>query len=253
MAAEVITSHRAAGSPVFDPDESKLRHAASDEVVVMEDDPRTEAYIVEALRDLGLKPHTVVNADEAVALARDAGARCFILDASMGDDRTQEGLEALTRIKKHDRSILVAVYSTHPGLLDKASRFADVTHLKSEDHFSDIAHIITQFVATPFRGLVWKKSGAPEPPFVPRPHEPGETDINKRRYRELRANAEWLKNYSGHFVAFIDGELKDADTDRRKLLARVRREHSGRPIFFTEVKEQEESVRIFSPLHLHNS
>ena len=253
MAAEVVTAQRPARAPVFETDEDELRHDASDEVVVMEDDPRTEAYIVDARRALGLKPRTVGSADEAVALARDGGARCFILDASMGDDRMQEGLEALTRIKKHDKSIHVAVYSNHRGLLSKASRYADVTQPKSEDHSADIAHIITQLIAPPFRGLVGKISGAPETPYRARPQGPGESDINKRRYRELRADAEWLKKHSGHYVAFIDGELKDADEDRRKLLARVRRGHSGRPIFFTQVKEQEESVRIFSPLRLHHS
>jgi len=241
---------------VFDPDE-ELRHDASGEVVVMEDDPRTEAYIVEALRSLGLKPRTVGSANEAVALARDGGARYFILDASMGDNRNQEGLEALTRIKKYDESIYVAVYSNHRGLLNKARRFTDVTQPKSGDHFSDIVHILTQFVPTPFKGLVRRLSraleGAPEVPYEARRQETSESDINKRRYRELRADAEWLKKYAGHYVAFIDGELKGADTDRRKLLIRVRREHSGRPIFFTEVKEQEDSVRIFSPLRLHHS
>jgi CheY-like chemotaxis protein len=253
MSAELTASHAPATSPAFDEDE--LHHKASDEVVVMENDRHTRAYIVEALRALGLKPRTVESADEAVALAKKEKARCFILDASMGGDRTQEGLEALTRIKKHDKTISVALYSNHWGLLKKASRLADVTQPKSGDHLLDIVKILAQLVAPHFKGLVgklWGTLGHTSDPPPPRPQAPTEVDVNKRKYQELRADAEWLASHLGHYVAFSEGELRDADTDRKKLLGRVRKEYSGKPVFLTEVKEQEEPVRIFSPLRLHH-
>lgn len=258
MGAELLTSPPPAALPVFDAGRDESRYDASHVVVVMEDDPRTAAYIVEALRILGLTPHTVVSAEEAVALARNGNARCFILDACMGgEERTQEGLEALTRIKKIDDSISVAVYSNHERLLKKAERMADVTQPKSGDHLSDIASILERLIPPQFKGLVARLLAASghisEQPQRPRPRESGEADVNKRRYRELRADAAWLKNHLGRYVAFVDGELRGADTDRKRLLGMVRIEHAGKPIFFTEVKEQEESVRIFSPLRLHHS
>jgi DNA-binding NarL/FixJ family response regulator len=258
MAAELSTPPTPAESPVFDESRGESRHDASHVVVVMEDDARTSGYIIEALQIMGVTPCTVSSADEAVALARDENARCFILDASMGgEERAQEGLEALTRIKRLDASISVAVYSNHNRLLELAKRFADVTQPKSGDHLSDIASILERLIAPHFKGMVARILAASghisEPPQRPRLRASGEADVNKSRYRELRADSAWLKKHRGRYVAFIDGELRDADTDRQKLLGRVRREYAGRPIFFTEVKEQEESVRIFSPLRLHHS
>lgn len=258
MAAELLTKPARGASQTFDEDGNESGREASHVVAVMEDDPCTSGYIVEALRMMGLTPLLIASAEEAVALARNENVRCFILDACMGgEERAQEGLEALTRIKKHDARISVAVYSNHNRLLKLAKRAADVTQPKSGDHLSDIASILERLIAPHFKGLVARILAASghvsDPPLRPRRAQPGEEDVNKRKYRELRADASWLKNHLGRYVAFIDGELRGADTDRQRLLGRVRREHAGRPIFFTEVREQEESVRIFSPLRLHHS
>jgi hypothetical protein len=258
MAAELLTPPTPAESPVFGESKDESRHDHSHVVVVMEDDSRTSGYIIEALQILGLTPRTVSSAEEAVALARDERARCFILDASMGsEDRAQEGLEALTRIKRLDAGISVAIYSNHNRLLKLAKRFADVAQPKSGDHLSDIASILERLITPHFKGMVARILAASghisEQPHGPRLRASGEADVNVRKYRELRADAAWLKKHRDRYVAFIDGELRDTDTDRKRLLGRVRKEHAGKSIFFTEVKEQEESVRIFSPLHLHHS
>jgi CheY-like chemotaxis protein len=258
MMSEAPNSKSASAVAVLDFEEDEVRDDASDEVVVMEDDPRTEAYIVEALKTIGLKPHTVESAEEAVALAKKEKARCFILDANMGDEeRAQEGLEALTRIKKYDKSISVAMYSNHVGLLKKARRLADVTRPKSGDHLTDIVNIVSQLAAPHLKGLVDKlwgtvghQSDSPDKQRVP--WEPSDSDINKQKYQELRANPDWLKSHLGYSVAIIDGNLEDEDTDRKELLKRVRKGYSGKSVFFTEVKEYEELIRIFSPMHLHD-
>jgi DNA-binding response OmpR family regulator len=258
MHTEASPSESASEAPVMDFEEDEIRNDASDEVVVMEDDPRTAAYIVEALQTIGLKPHTVENAEEAVALAKKEKARCFILDANMGDeDRAQEGLEALTRIKKYDKSISVAMYSNHVGLLKKALRLADVTRPKSGDHLTDIVNIVSRLTAPHLKGLVdklWGNIGhqSDSPDKRPSPGESSASDPNKLKYQELRANPDWVKNHLGDSVAIINGELVDQDTDRKKLLKRVRQVYSGKAVFLTEVKEHEDLVRIFSPLQMHD-
>lgn len=238
--------------------ESASRESAVDEVVVMENDSITEAYIVEALHTFGLKPRTVETADEAVDFAKKKKARSYILDINMGNDRNQEGLNALTRIKKVDEDIFVAVYSNHPDKLQKARKIgADVCREKSGDHLGDIANIVSQMAPPHLRGLVdrlWdtlghnsdsSNKGAP-------PQKP-EQDINRRKYQELRVDRDWLKSHFGQYVAIVDGELKEEGADRQKVLEKVRKTYSGKSIFFTEVKEEEEVVRILSPLRFYES
>ena len=239
--------------PNLEFNEGQGRDEISEEVVIMENDERTEGYIIEALENLGLKPRTVENSNQAVDLATKK-VRCFILDASMGQDRAQEGIEALTRIKKVDKSIFVSVYSNHEGLLEKARKQgADVVRSKSGDHMTDVVSIIAQ--AAPYlKGLVeklWQTLGHHSDPPNPRTiSEPPDMDINQRKYYELRTNPSWLKQHFGYYIAIIEGKLEDFDVDRRALLKRVRKVHSGKRIFFTEIKEQEELVRVLTPLRI---
>ncbi|MCG8368809.1 MAG: response regulator [Pseudanabaenales cyanobacterium] len=87
------------------------------------------------------------NQDEAISLW-EKGYHIYILDISMGNDRAQEGLDALERLKKKDSDNIVAILSAnlenHRG--SYALKRADIVQRKTSDRRRDIEEIILKML-----------------------------------------------------------------------------------------------------------
>lgn len=58
-----------------------------------------------------------------------------------------------------------------------------------------------------------------------------EQRVYERRHREL------LPQYRGRYIAMLNGQVIDDDTDRLALRRRVRKQHGQTPVFFTLVED----------------
>lgn len=71
--------------------------------------------------------------------------------------------------------------------------------------------------------------------------------LQKERDAFLRLKDQLLRTHSGQFVAILNGEVIDSDTDDRALTRRVYAEHGYVPIYIDEVAKEPPVRRILSP------
>ncbi|MDH7485731.1 MAG: hypothetical protein QHJ81_05580 [Anaerolineae bacterium] len=71
--------------------------------------------------------------------------------------------------------------------------------------------------------------------------------LQKERAAFLRLKEQLLRTHSGQFVAILNGEIIDSDTDDRALTRRVYAEHGYVPIYIDEVTKEPPLRRILSP------
>src|SRR5689334_17133129 len=104
-----------------------------DEVAVMENDSTLMGIYEEPLKRFGFKVQTIGSADEAIHLAEGKNLYNYILDLHMGEDREQEGLDALERLKSIDENIQVAILSGYPEVYRRRAKRlrADIFRTKS--------------------------------------------------------------------------------------------------------------------------
>ncbi len=70
------------------------------------------------------------------------------------------------------------------------------------------------------------------------------SDKNYLAYQGLLKSDEWYNEYKGKFVAFVDGNLVDHDTNKDTLLNRIRETYKNSPRFFKEVSREKEIFYI---------
>ena len=56
-----------------------------------------------------------------------------------------------------------------------------------------------------------------------------------------------IKRYQGKYVAVVDGDLVDFDSDKAAMVMRVVRKYGYRPIYADRVSEEKEYVEFSSP------
>jgi CheY-like chemotaxis protein len=236
-----------------------LERLSFNEIGVMEDDKQSLEAIRSALRGYGAKVTVAKNENEVVDLAKRLGIRNFILDVNMGtDSRSQEGLNALERLKAYDRRTYVSILTGFPQFRKQAERLsADHFQEKTNDRTADICHTVQAFLAYA-EGEVKKAENELGPDEVGTldlwgsPPDPL-SDQNYVAYAGLRADPDWMSKHLDMYVAFVDGHQVGANRDEAALVADVRANYSTKPRFITHVVRQEEEIDIPSDLTIDDN
>jgi DNA-binding NarL/FixJ family response regulator len=238
-------------APVYIGEGTAAPSQKPNEVVVMEDDNSIRQYVVDALKLIGIRARTVSDAKEAVDIAKKKLCHYYILDVNMGRRKSEEGLDALEKIKKFDPNSFVAVYSNHKDKLQKAIRLgADVSKEKSESQIKDMTSIVLQMMApclaTRPEDLIRSILGQ-KPQNESNGDDQPVSDKNIEAYKAYILNPEWVNDHEGKYVAFVNGKLIGEGDDRASLLQRMREQYSGVRILFTRVRGEKEVVRLLTP------
>jgi CheY-like chemotaxis protein len=228
----------------------------SDEIIVLEDDLQTRTLVRKSLSRLGYRVRAVESAEEAYQLAKKRRTRSYILDIKMGPDRDQEGLTALERIKDLSEDIFVGILSAYPKRYREMARRlgVNVFQEKTAHPEQDVYGIILKMLLHKKRldesnirtlrdllGIDCALSPTGELPA---------TDVNYSAYHALKSDPRWLEKHIGKYVAFVAGKQIMKDTDRSRLLLRLREKYSEQPVFVTQVEESEAVVDIPTPLFI---
>lgn len=76
-------------------------------------------------------------------------------------------------------------------------------------------------------------------------------DRNFEAYEQRKSDGEWLRNYEGKYVAFVDGEQVFPEiTDEQELLKLIRGKYPKQRRFFTKVETEDTDVTIDLPSSL---
>ncbi len=243
----------------------------TNKVIVMEDRVTTQEAIREILeREFNLHVKIVESKEAAISIAEQhQEIQGYILDVQMGNDRQQEGIDALEEIKAINEKSFVSIFTGHPSqeIQKMASKLgADLYREKSTDLENDIRYIGSQ-IKKRHHDLLQKQLETIErlrndiineleqinqlekqynSPFTySPPKENVDIDVNIAAYEKLKLKEEWFAKYKGKYVAFIDGELIDSDEDEQKLLERLKTlKDQDKPIFFTKVEENPRIVDL---------
>jgi CheY-like chemotaxis protein len=221
---------------------------------VMEDDSEWLDAIESALHRYGADVIVARNEEEVVELAKQGGIRLFILDVNMGaDSRSQEGLDALERLKEYDPGILVGMLSGYPDYRHQAQKLrADHFEKKTEDRAGDIARSLEALLSragrefqAAARKLVSK--GDPTGDLFDDPSLDPLADENYVALARFRKDPAWMSRHAGCYVAIVGGKLVGSGSSRAELLLTVRREHAGKRRYVTLVVDEEETEELPSP------
>ncbi len=128
---------------------SFLELLPTNEVIVMEDRVTTQEAIKEILeREFNLQVKIVDSKEDAIDHAeKNRKIQCYLLDVHMGNDRQQEGIDALEEIKAINEKSFVSIFTGYPSqkIQRMASRLgADSYREKSFDLENDIREIGSQ-------------------------------------------------------------------------------------------------------------
>lgn len=214
-----------------------------DEVVVMEDSPITRQTIEEVMSGLNWKVNIVDNADEAVAYAEKHEVAYYILDVHMGENREQEGIDALERIKKVNPNARVSILTAHPKYkrlaanIDKDVLFVEKTINLEEDIRKlekEIRKTASGFLQSRLERLVEQEEQ------IRIQIDEINKDDNMIAYEQLIL--ENYDEYKNKYVAFVDGELvgvADTEEEGEKLLEDLMTslKYQDKSKFFTQVKK----------------
>jgi ActR/RegA family two-component response regulator len=224
---------------------SSAAMALAKALIVMENDDSTKKEMEEGYRLYGFKVHFVGSESEALKAADSAGCRFFVLDADMGKSRSQEGLNALERLKKRHPTAFVAIYTQYTDRFeDMASRLgADAFQKKSSDKRQDISSLvrrIKQHMAETGTTIQCEPS---EISSIAIPRTP-EEDPNFITYQELSSNREWLRANVGAYAGIVDGQLVATNGDRSALLKELRARFPGKRRFITKIGVDSAPIEI---------
>ena len=198
------------------------------EVVVMEDDPNIQNLIKNIIIDeLKWQVTPVKNKSEVVKLVHNKEAAFYILDITMGKDREQEGLDALEEIKSIDKKVFVSVFSAHPRYLKQAEKLeANLFQEKSSELREDVLHIAYEMlnyqlkIIDSIRQNILDKLNFINK--IEQQYRKAPEDINIAAYEQLQSDNKWLEQYTGKYVAFVDGDFVDSDVNKQDLLDRLK-------------------------------
>ena len=238
---------------------SFLEPLPTNEVIVMEDRATTQEAIKEILeREFNLQVKIVDSKEEAIGIAeKNQEIQCYLLDFHIGNDRQQEGIDALEVIKELNKKSFVVVLTGHPSqeIQRMASRLgADLYREQSFDLENDIREIglqIKQRRHNLLQEQLQKIDRLRENVInelekinrLDKLYDSSSTsllfkDVNIGAYETLKLNKEWFAIYKGKYIAFIDGKLIASNEQEQKLLKQLKAEkYQDKPIFFTKVEE----------------
>jgi CheY-like chemotaxis protein len=205
-----------------------------DEVVIMEDSNAMREVIQEVIEGIGWQSKFVNNKTEAVQLVKNKSAAYFILDNWI-DKNKQEGFDTLEVIREVDQQVFVSILTGHPDPKNKklAERLkANLYKEKSPvDYRQDIKEIALEI-------LKYKKEIVNS--VIDNQVAKLEGDPNIIAYEKDKQDPQWLEEYQGQYVAFVEGKLVDSDTNESEILKRIRANYPDKPRFFTKVDKEEE-------------
>jgi hypothetical protein len=222
-------------------------------VCLMEDDGPTLEVWQETVKECGGVAAVARNPDHVVALA-EKGVRHFILDCHMGSaDRSEEGLNALERLKDKYSDARVGILTGYNQYKPKAMRLKpDHFLVKSGNHQTDVRSMLTFLYG--FRiGLHVGKARriaadpAPAQSIPVASADPPPLDANHAAYLRMRRDSAWMRRSKGMYVCIVDGMQVRADKNKEALLAYVRARFAARPRFVTRVLEAEDREVVDIP------
>ncbi len=241
----------------------------TNEVIVMEDSEATQETIIEILeREFNLHVKIVDSKEEVIGIAeKHQEIQCYLLDVHMGNDRQQEGIDALEEIKAINEKSFVSIFTGHPSqeIQKMASKLgADLYREKSTDLENDIRDIGLQIkkrhgdllqeqletIDRLRNDIINELEQLDDSPFELLYFG----DLNIAAYEKLKLDEKWLAEYKGKYVAFMDGrQLSDSDEDKQKLLEKLKTmQKEDKPIFFTKVEENPRIIELPSSLWFDN-
>ena len=247
-----------------------IKQLPTNEVIVMEDRVTTQEAIREILeREFNLHVKIVESKEAAISIAEQhQEIQGYILDVQMGNDRQQEGIDALEEIKAINEKSFVSIFTGHPSqeIQKMASKLgADLYREKSTDLENDIRYIGSQ-IKKRHHDLLQKQLETIERlrndiineleqinQLDKLYNSPSTSlllkDSNIAAYEKLKLDKEWFAKHKGECVAFIDGELIGSNEDEQKLLEQLKDiTKQDKPIFFTKVEENPIIVDLPSSL-----
>ena len=219
-------------------------------VVVMEDSETTQDAIRKVLeKEFDLEVKIVESKEDAISFAENQELQYYILDVHMGNDRRQEGIDALEIIKAINENSFVSILTGYPtpNIQKMASNLgADLYREKSFHLEDDIREIALQIKERRRKLLKEKLQIVDE--FRNDINDiilSFSEDPNIAAYEKLKFDQEWFVKYQGKYVAFINGELTHSNDDEQKLLEMLKTlKKQDKPIFFTKVEENPRIVDL---------
>ena len=238
---------------------SLLESLPKNEVVVMEDSETTQKAIIRILqREFNLRVTIVDCREDAIDYAeKNREIQLYLLDVHMGNNRQQEGLDALEEIKAINEKSFVSIFTGYPTpeIKKLASKLgADLYREKSFDLENDIREIGLQ-IKKCHRDLLQEQlqtidqlredviNELEKINKLDKLYDSSSTslllkDVNIGAYEKLKLNKEWFATYQGKYVAFIDGTLIASNEQEQKLLKQLKADkYQDKPIFLTKVEE----------------
>lgn len=242
-----------------------------DKIAIMDNDPDDLAVYRKVLTRLGFKKvYAVDSAHKVIELRKKNGLQNFILDIHMGDDREEEGLDALEKLKKGDDDVFVGMLSNHSDAYErKAKRLkADAFIPKTYDPRADICNVVSDmFEKDDLIGsaVVLKKlincglkafqsgagGGEQKQGALNGTHQV-ELDKNYVAYQKFVADPAWVRQHRNSYVAIVDGKIISAGRDKNDVLERARKNSKGRAVFFTRVETDDEVIDIPGPFSIED-
>ena len=233
------------------------------EVVIMEDKKDTQKSIRDILENqYNLNVKIAKDKYEVINFAEDQKHQVYLLDVHMGDDRRQEGIDALEVIKELNADSFVSILTGHPTpeIKKMAYKFGvDLYKEKTVDLEKDIREIALKIKKYNYNLLkerleivdkcrneiLSKLEKLGDSPSYSQFSE----DSNITTYKKLKLDQDWLAKYQGKYVAFINGELIDSNEDEQKLIEKLKTlKKQDKPIFFTKVEENQRIIDLPSSL-----
>lgn len=232
-------------------------------IIVMEDNDRELRDFVKALEAEGRRAKKAANKEEAVSLAKKHPGYVFCLDIDMGRGQEQEGLTALERIKALNSETKVFIRSAYPERFERMATklHADYFHRKSGDVVFDACTIVRHLTCLErdqaeeaLRRMDEKlREFQDDHQRELEPMDTTDRDPNVVAYERCMADARWLSERAGKYVAFINGRLIDEDADRGKLFARLDQGPPDQRVFIKKIEADDRIIGMPTPLLAVNS
>ena len=235
----------------------------NNDVVVMEDSEITQDAIRKVLeKEFDLEVKIVESKEEAIRLAENQELQYYILDVNMGNNRRQEGIDALEVIKAINENSFVSILTGYPtpNIQKMASNLGVDFYKKKSVHLEDDIREIASQIKQHKRELLeenlqiideLRSDIVDDLKKLDDSHfeSPSSEDLNIAAYEKLKLDQKWFAKYQGKYVAFIDGGLLGSDEDEQKLLKQLKSsKYQDKPIFFTKVEENPRIIDLPSSL-----
>lgn len=223
------------------------------DVVIMEDLTDTREKVVSILKRNGCRVRIATNSNEAIEYAKKTQVKSYILDINMGQTRTQEGLDALERLKKINSGNWVAILSGYPQKYKNMAikLQADFFQEKTGNIESDLKNIMQSYCQyikpKVYKGLCETNEMGNNNHKVKTIEDEIKSDINYNTYLHYYSNKTWRIQNEGLYIGIVLGKIEFTGNDKNALLAEIRRKYPNVACYFTQVKTEIEKYKIITP------